>query len=627
MRHLADKLSAGAPWVTVTLLGGIAFVLTIGGGRSTGLVVGGPREVVEAVGAEDDDRLSRTILSVPAIPAVTTRPPIWVEPSSTVTGRPPTPTGGLASEGPLVADAETGAELAIERPLGTPVKTPRELPSTTPSPATSRGPTTTTRTTGTRQITTAGTGPTTTGSAEAVTSERRPPSIPLDEPATTTTTTTVRGGELSGRFYGGWCRSTVPSASAPRGGPVVRVEVGSSIQAAIDDLDRGVVELATGVHEIDSPLRLRSDVVLRGESRDAVLTTTAAMQHMVELGGGYTGPVAATVVEGRARSATITTSNPIGPGLWLIGGTSGGQTVRVLRTEGNRATLELPLTEDLSGSGIAPQRDPITRSGLERVTIRPRHTVQDLVVIRSALDTWVRGITTEGTGGQVRSGIFLRQAYRVGVLDNEIIGARELGDGGQGYGINIANNTSNSVVSGNRLRLLRHSIVLHAGATGNVIARNDSGDARHPNFVEGGPADLSFHGYAPANLVMNNRVERIQISDAGRPGPGSVLVGNVLRIGPLTLDNGVDQLTLLGNSMEGTLEGLRSRVMPSIRAESTAGSPSPPRPYWARSYDPFGRAGDTHNRHRFGDGILDWGAGNDIVVDPGVTMIDPCNLP
>ena len=432
-------------------------------------------------------------------------------------------------------------------------------------------------------------------------------------------------GDLAQRLYPGWCRSGPLAAPGVSGG-VTTVAPGQSIQAAIDATSSGVVELQTGVHTISRPVELKSRVVLRGASRQAVIRTSSAMEHMVEIGGGFTGAKAGNLTDAKAYSRSITIgSGTLSPGLWLIGSPQGGQMVRILSVNGNTANLELPLTRDFSGSSIAQQKDPISRAGLERVTLQPRHTVRDVVVVRSALDVWVDDIETDGSGGQVRSAVYLRQAYRVGVYDSRFVTARELGDGGQGYGINIANNSSNSLIRGNRLERLRHAILLHAGAAGNVVRDNVNENPRHPNFVEGGPADISFHGYASGNLVMGNSIERIQINDAGTPGPNNAIVGNTLRVGPLTLDNNVDNLTLLGNDMQGSVEALRSKTMPPVDAVSTAGNRSPERQYWTYGYDPFGRSGDTAF-NRFGDGILDWGSGDDVYVDPDIRAIDVCNL-
>lgn len=433
---------------------------------------------------------------------------------------------------------------------------------------------------------------------------------------------------LRARLYPDWCASSLtrpPDVLAI----ATTVAVGQSIQNAIDSTASGVVELAPGVHTIAQTIRLRSGVVLRGAEEGSTIQTSQAMVNMVTLAGGYNGRENTTLALANRFSREVTfIGDRMTPGFWLIGGSSRGQLVRVLRVTGNRAYLETALADDFAGTPAVTQRDLITRAGLERLTLSPLHDVSDLILVRSAYDSWVRQVVTLGRRGQIRSAILLRQAYRVAVLDCTFLNAKEHGDGGQGYGIDLVNNSSNCLIEGNTLRLLRHSILIQEGASANVIRNNDSADPRHTNFVDGGPADISFHSYASANLVIGNFIDRIQINDAGNPGPHNTLAFNTLRSGPLTLANGVDHLTLLGNRMTGDVATLRARIMPSLINECSAESPSPGRPFWSADYDPFeGPTGISGFTNR-GVGILDWGSGEDIWLDEDIQpdTINFCTL-
>lgn len=564
------------------------------GEPTTGSAVTGSADGADVATDGESPVISGPVLRVPAASEASRTPTTGLVPPPSIPERPvdTQPTGSTPRPTPTV-------------PGGSSVTNTSQQP--TPNP-----PTSGTGSPSTPAPTSSSTAPSTNPPVTVAPTTNPPPSVPT--------------GELSERLYTGWCRAGLLVSPGVAGSAVTRVAPGESIQSAIDNSPGGVVELAAGTHRISSPIKMRSGVILRGVSKQAVIQTSSAMDQMVSFGGGFTGGSVGTLSTASQFSRSITTTGAnLSPGLWLIGGTSAGQLVRVQSVNGNVASLELPLTRDFSGFSIAPQKDPITRSGLERVKLEPKHTVRDLIVMRSAFDVWANDVETDGSGGQVRAAVYLRQAYRVAVYNGNFVTARELGDGGQGYGINIANNSSNVLIEGNRLERLRHSILLHAGASGNVVRNNQSYEPRHPNFVEGGPADISFHGYASGNLIMGNSVERIQLNDAGQPGPNNAVVGNTLRVGPLTLDNGISNLTLLGNDMQGSVAELRNRHMPSVAAVSTAGNPSPVRSYWSYGYDPFGRSGDTAY-DRFGDGILDWGAGSDIYVDPGIRSINPCSL-
>ncbi len=469
-----------------------------------------------------------------------------------------------------------------------------------------------------------------TDGTEATATTRPPP----DDPTTSTTISekpaetpeTPTGGNtpesLAGRLYNGWCPAGASSTSA--GGAIIRVAAGGSIQSAIDQAASnggGIVEIS-GRHTISRPIELRSGVVLRGTG-GAAITTGQNMDNMVQFGGGFGGSSTATVTGGNAFSRSFTFNGSLGSGYYIIGDQSRGQLVRVTSINGNTANIELPLVENFNGLSISPQRDLLTRAGLESLKLEPQHRVRDLIEIRSTRHSWVRDVTTNGAGGQTKAAVYLRQAYRVSVIDNTFSNAAEHGDGGQGYGINIANNSSSSLIANNKLRLFRHSILLQGAAAGNVVRSNDSDEPRHPNFVQGGPADISFHNYASANLVFANTVTRIQINDAGRTGPHNAMLFNTLRTGPLTLDYGVNDLTLIGNKMNGSVGDLRSRMMPSLNTNSTAGNPSPERAFWTLDYDPFAGPGGDSRTSR-GRGILDWGSGDNVYVDESADYFNPC---
>ncbi len=453
---------------------------------------------------------------------------------------------------------------------------------------------------------------------------------PAEQPESTTTTEPSPEppaggnppGDLAGRLFTGWCPAGAFSTSA--GGPTTTVSSGGSIQSAINEAASnggGIVQIS-GRHTISRPIELRSGVVLRG-SGGAVITTSQNMDNMVQFGGGFGGSSTATVTGGNAFGRSFTFSGSLSSGYYIIGDSSRGQLVKVTSINGNTANLELPLAENFTGLSVSPQRDLLTGAGLESLTLEPKHRVRDLIEMRSTRHSWVRNVTTNGVGGQTKAAVYLRQAYRVSVIDNTFSNAAEHGDGGEGYGINIANNSSSSLIANNKLRLFRHSILLQGAAAGNVVRSNDSDEPRHPNFVQGGPADISFHNYASANLVFANTVTRIQINDAGRPGPHNAMLFNTLRTGPLTLDYGANNLTLVGNKMNGSVEDLRRRIMPSLNTDSTAGNPSPERAFWTLDYDPFaGPGGD--NRTRLGRGILDWGSGDNVYVDASADYFNPC---
>jgi hypothetical protein len=164
--------------------------------------------------------------------------------------------------------------------------------------------------------------------------------------------------------------------------------------------------------------------------------------------------------------------------------------------------------------------------------------------------------------------------YQVEVRDSEFHDATDHGGGGHGYGVELGTHTTDALVENNIFRRLRHSMMVHLGASGNVFGYNYS---REPMGVTI-PADISVHGHYPfANLFEGNVVQGVAVTDFWGPaGPHNLffrnrieqaglrladashhqnVVGNELASGAITRDRTVDPATLLihGNRVDGTV--------------------------------------------------------------------------
>ncbi len=437
--------------------------------------------------------------------------------------------------------------------------------------------------------------------------------------------------ELASRIYPGWCQVAVLAISSP---PPDASISGTSIQEAVDFLgvDGGVLEIS-GRFVISEPISMRPDVVLQGDG-SAVIETEPGVElsSMIEFSGGGYVESSGRVVEGRAFTDQMVTSQSLSPGYYLIGSNddNGGQLVEVTSSDGNIANLAYALTQDFDGYEIfANPNGPHIGGGVRDVTLIPKGPVNDLIALNRTVNTSVENVTTEGEGGQIRSAILLSQAYSSEIIGNELVEANQFGDGGRGYGISIANNSSNNLIADNEISRMRHSMLLHVGAAGNVVSGNSSTDAIHPNFQNGGPADMSFHGYASSNLVINNTLLRTHISDAGKPGPNNMIAFNTFTSGPLTIANGANNLTVLNNTFDGSFSELTSNASAMQVIDSSRSNPalSKPRKLWSSDYDPFAGPDSTDRRLQRGVGILDLdsGSADDIYVDQNIEPFDFCS--
>lgn len=350
----------------------------------------------------------------------------------------------------------------------------------------------------------------------------------------------------------------------------------AAIAAALDSLgsNGGRVVLPAGSIQTSQTINLSSGQVLRGAgSYETTIVFTSDLTHGIELGGGYPqdgGVVTESTEDG--LQLVIRTANPPAAGQLAVvrGGQApsdeAGQIVSVRSVEAAgadwRVHLNDPIAQDLVGASFSPF-DPGRNMGLENMNLTPaaNSNVDYHIVLRATENSWVTNVRSEWA---TRAHLYTRQSYRCEVRDNTFVEATNKGDGGHGYGLNIANNTTGCLFMQNRLALLRHSVLLHGGATANVVAYNTSTDPRHPNFTNGGPSDMSFHGYAVGNLVEGNIFERTQLTDAGVAGPDNAIVRNCFTSGPVTLKNTPQRAVIRGNSILGTNDALKRSTMPAV---------------------------------------------------------------
>jgi len=126
-----------------------------------------------------------------------------------------------------------------------------------------------------------------------------------------------------------------------------------------------------------------------------------------------------------------------------------------------------------------------------------------------------------------------------------------LGGGGHGYGVELGFHVSDCLIENNIFKHLRHSMMVHLGANGNVFGYNYS---TQPYQSEGGnwtPADISVHGhYAYSNLFEGNIVQEITVSDYWGPsGPYNTFLRNRIESESVCLEDSSNYQNFIGNEI------------------------------------------------------------------------------
>jgi len=333
----------------------------------------------------------------------------------------------------------------------------------------------------------------------------------------------------------------------------------NAIQAGIDNLpsaSKHIIYFPAGTYKLEGNLRLRENIVLRGEGINTKLefynpTTPLCISvstyeygewQILNASSGYSkGTITLTVPNSslftvgefaelqQTNSAKMNDWKGNSPPSWAPDVL--GQLFEVTAVNGNTITLKTPLhlTYD---SSLTPKIRPtnlITNVGIENLYITLKtDTDVSLIGFNNAAYCWVKNIVSYKTR---KVHVDFSRSLACEVRGSKFSHSYNYDGGGHGYGVTVGLHTANVLIENNAFDHLRHSMLYSLGASGNVYAYNYSqrihGEYVASNYVHY-PADISAHGlYANMNLFESNSVQNIGMSDAwGAMGPGNTYLRN-----------------------------------------------------------------------------------------------------
>ena len=137
--------------------------------------------------------------------------------------------------------------------------------------------------------------------------------------------------------------------------------------------------------------------------------------------------------------------------------------------------------------------------------------------------------------------------------------AFEYGGGGRAYGVVLHFTTNECLIENNIFKHLRHSILLQAGANGNVVTFNHSLDPywtnSNPILGANSAGELVLHGnFVYANLFEQNDVQNIVIDNShGANGPYNTFLRNRASLYGIFFSDGTSpSQNLIGNEIPNT---------------------------------------------------------------------------
>jgi hypothetical protein len=244
---------------------------------------------------------------------------------------------------------------------------------------------------------------------------------------------------------------------------------------------------------------------------------------------------------------------------WGVGQT--GQIVEVESVNGDSLHFAKPLRRSYAGAPsvrhMLPRRQVHLRClAIERQDATASQSVN--VFFRNALDCSMRGIDSH-LGNYAHINIW--RSARITIENCHFKDAHAYNSGGKGYGVLVDFGTCDSYIHQNTFEHLRHSMILQAGANGNVFAYNHSTDPFWSSFPfpSNSAGDIVLHGNYPyMNLFEGNVVQNIVIDNSHNiNGPYNTLFRNRAELYGIFMNTGPasNDQNFIGNQVTNTTGG------------------------------------------------------------------------
>lgn len=347
-----------------------------------------------------------------------------------------------------------------------------------------------------------------------------------------------------------------------------------------------VIYFPAGTYRFDSPLTLKSGIVLRGEGAEQTRLDFPAQGGCLIIKGNSTGEFVSIKSGLQKNSQQIEVADASGfkvgeggqirqedsdavdpTGKWAQMDWTPthvmGQMVKITAVDGNTLTIEPPLNNDFS-TDQDPQIRPVEY--VRQVGVEDLHILREdsgdsasNITISCATDSWFRRIESEQTE---RYHFYVDRSLSLEIRDSYIHDSFSKAGGGNGYGTALNTHTTNVLVENNIFSDLRHAMIIQLGANGCVFGYNYAQRNYDDDLVS--KAYISLHGHYPfMNLFEGNVVGFARLADYWGPcGPGNTLFRNRIMgtdrsqlFGPyqgLYIDEYSHEQNIIGNELVGS---------------------------------------------------------------------------
>ena len=339
----------------------------------------------------------------------------------------------------------------------------------------------------------------------------------------------------------------------------------------------GVIFFPSGDYLFNAPIDLESNTILQGASIDSTTLRfdLGGSDHAIRITGKDNLGTTTIPIDVNKDALVVPVDDPTGFAVgdyvkiseddvslvtsnWAEGST--GQIARIESISGSDFTLESPLRRDylISRTPELEKLEMVTNVGIEdlrivRVDATSGQTSN--IYFNYAANCWVSCVESNRCNF---SHVELSNSTNIEVKGSYFHDAFDYGNGGKAYGVTLHFTSGENLVENNIFDHLRHSMLLQAGANGNVLAYNYSRDPFWTGVIlpSNSAGDAVLHGNYPyANLFEGNIIQNIVIDDSHDiNGPYNTFFRNRAELYGIFMNNSPasDDQNFIGNEIPNT---------------------------------------------------------------------------
>ena len=341
--------------------------------------------------------------------------------------------------------------------------------------------------------------------------------------------------------------------------------------------DSSLIYFPNGSYFFKQPIKLSKKLILKGESADStiLLFNLSAEDHLIKITGNKTNTESLLLNDISKDSSLLHVLNPglfangdyikiteddsvLITSTWALNST--GQINRIDSISNNEFFLTSPLRRNffLARNVKIAKMNPVEERGIENIKIiRLDTTVQQTsnIYINYGVNCYVKCIQSINCN---YAHIAIDNSSNIEISGSYFQDAFNYGDGGKGYGVILEFSTGECLIKENIFNHLRHSMILQAGANGNVFGYNYSINPFWTGtiFPSNSAGDIVLHGNYPyCNLFEGNVNQNIVIDDShGQNGMYNTFFRNRAELYGLYMNNTVptSNQNFIGNEIPNT---------------------------------------------------------------------------